>query len=112
VASPLGTVAAYWRDIARHAFASAYEQLVPGSVDMTAGQFTEYEHSVGVTAVVFRGHALRSVSRTTASVAVDRLVTHDLRFGCQTWSGSYELRRAGGRWRIARAAIVRYGCGA
>jgi hypothetical protein len=109
-AGPLAVVQTYWRDVAQHRFASAYRLLVPGSLAMTAAAFVAYERGVGVAAVHFTGQtAIRSAGQAT--VAVESLVTHDARFGCQSWSGSYALTAdAHGYWRIARAMLAPGAC--
>jgi hypothetical protein len=76
---------------------------------MSAAQFTAYERSIGADGVRFSARAVNR-SGTVATVGVQTLVTHDSRFGCQSWSGSYTLLAAGGRWRIARAALVAGPC--
>ena len=50
------------------------------------------------------------VSETRATARVVRLRTTAARSGCNDWSGTYELRRIGGAWRISKADLERRTC--
>jgi serine/threonine-protein kinase len=47
----------------------------------------------------------RITSATTATARVVRLRTDAVRSGCHEWSGTYELRKLGGAWRISKAGL-------
>jgi serine/threonine-protein kinase len=50
------------------------------------------------------------LSPTTATARVVRLRTNASRSGCHTWSGTYELRKIEGAWRISKAALTSRKC--
>ncbi len=50
------------------------------------------------------------VSDTRARARVVRLRTTAERSGCNDWSGTYELRKIGGTWRISEADLERRAC--
>jgi hypothetical protein len=50
------------------------------------------------------------LSPTTATARVVRLRTNAARTGCHNWSGTYELRRIAGAWRISKAALTSRKC--
>ena len=49
-------------------------------------------------------------SDTTATARVVRLRTDAVRSGCNDWSGTYELRKIGGEWRIEKAGLKSRKC--
>jgi hypothetical protein len=49
-------------------------------------------------------------SPTTATARVVRLRTDAVRSGCNTWTGTYELRRIGDEWRIEKAGLTSHKC--
>ena len=51
-------------------------------------------------------------SGSSATIEIVSLVTHDARFGCRNWTGSYEMAitGGGGAWRIARANLSPESC--
>jgi len=50
------------------------------------------------------------LSPTTATARVVRLRTNATRSGCHEWSGTYELRRISGAWRISKADLTSRKC--
>jgi hypothetical protein len=106
--SALGTVDAYWAAIRRRDFEAAYGYLVPGSAGSRSG-FVASERQQGIQSVSFRGR-LAGSSRSSADVEVVSLVTHDRKFGCRTWSGSYDLVGHEGGWLIKRADLTIRSC--
>ncbi len=103
--APTAALDAYWQNVKRHAFADAYAQLLPGSLNITEAQFVASERQIKIQGASFRA-SLTSRASSRATVVVGSLITRDRRYGCQTWSGSYGLIETAGRWRIARAAIT------
>lgn len=106
--SALGTVDAYWAAIRRHDFQAAYGYLVPGSAGSRSG-FVTSERRQGIQSVSFQGRLVGS-SRSSARVEVLSLITHDRKFGCRTWSGSYDLVGHEGHWLIRRAELTIRSC--
>jgi hypothetical protein len=106
--SALGTVDAYWAAIRRHDFETAYGYLLPGSAGSRSG-FVAGERRQGIERVSFRGRLVGS-SGSGARVQVLSLITHDRRFGCRTWSGSYDLVGHEGHWLIRRADLTIRSC--
>lgn len=106
---PLQTVEHYWRAIAGQNFQVAYRDLAPGAVPQSETTFVSQEQQTKIGSANFSG-SLTSASKTAATVAVTSLTTTDGQFGCRTWSGSYQLTRLNGRWRIARASITPSPC--
>ncbi len=109
--APLDAVNRYWADIRAHDFAGAYGYLVPGSIELTESQFVASEREAGIRSVQFHGEVI-SHSGSSATIEIVSLVTHDARFGCRTWTGSYEMAitGGGGAWRIARANLSPESC--
>jgi hypothetical protein len=50
------------------------------------------------------------LSDTRATARVVRLRTNASRTGCNDWSGTYELRKVDGAWRISKADLDRRDC--
>jgi serine/threonine-protein kinase len=50
------------------------------------------------------------LSPTTATARVARLRTNAARSGCHDWSGTYELRKIAGSWRISKADLTSRKC--
>ncbi|MGO9974351.1 MAG: hypothetical protein ACLP01_16420 [Solirubrobacteraceae bacterium] len=107
--APTAALDAYWQSVERHAFADAYAQLLAGSLNITEAQFVASEKQIKIQGASFRA-SVTSHTGSRATVVVGSLITHDQRYGCQTWSGSYGLVDTAGRWRIARAAITPRPC--
>jgi len=107
--APTAALDAYWQNVKRHAFADAYSQLLPGTLNITAAQFVASEKQIKFQDASFRA-SVTSRTSSRATVVVGSLITRDQRYGCRTWSGSYELIETAGRWRIARAAITPRPC--
>jgi hypothetical protein len=107
--APTAALDAYWRSVKRHAFADAYAQLQPGSLNITEAQFVASEKQIKIQGASFRA-SVSSRTSSRATVVVGSLITRDQRYGCQTWSGSYGLIETAGRWRIARATITPQPC--
>lgn len=105
----LAAVSTYWAAIGRHDFAAAYAVLAPGAVPQTEPEWAFAEQSTGVESVRFRGEA-GDASGNDATIMVLSLVTVDVRFGCRSWTGSYEVSSHAGRWLIARADITPRPC--
>jgi hypothetical protein len=106
---PLGVVRRYWRDIAGGRFRVAYGFLAVGSVPQDQAQFASDEQRAQIQRVTFTG-SLASATGASATVLVSSLTTTDVQYGCRTWSGEYQLNRAGHRWRITRASISPAAC--
>jgi len=49
-------------------------------------------------------------SATTATARVVRLRTNAARSGCHDWSGTYDLRKIAGTWRISTAGLKSRTC--
>ena len=107
--APTAALDAYWQNVKRHAFADAYSQLLPGSLNITEAQFVASEKQIKIQGASFRA-SVTSRTSSRATVVVGSLITRDQRYGCQIWSGSYGLIETAGRWRIARAAITPRPC--
>ena len=108
--APLDAVNRYWADIRAHDFAGAYWYLVPGSIELTESQFVASEREAGIRSVQFHGE-MTPHSGSSATIEIVSLVTHDARFGCRTWTGSYAMTiTGGGGWRIARANLSPESC--
>ena len=106
---PLVAWDAYWNDIAKGDYATAYQRLAPGTINLTRAQFVASEQSDRITGVTFLGSVVAS-SSTTATIKVDFLTTTDAHFGCRMWSGTYAMVREEGRWLIARSDITPQSC--
>jgi serine/threonine protein kinase len=50
------------------------------------------------------------LSPTTATARVERLRTTAARSGCHDWSGTYELQKISGAWRISKADLTSRAC--
>ena len=100
---PLGVVRLYWRDIATGKFRAAYGLLAVGSVPQDQTQFASDEQQAQIQSVTFTGSlALATGASATSSLFVD----DDRRpVRIRTWSGEFQLDRAGHSWRITRAHI-------
>ncbi len=107
--APTAALEAYWQSVKRHEFADAYAQLLPGALNLSEAQFVASEKEIKIQDASFSA-SVTSRTSTRATVVVRSLITRDQRYGCQTWSGSYELIETGGRWRIDRAAIAPQPC--
>jgi hypothetical protein len=107
--APTAVLDAYWQNVKRHAFADAYSQLLPGSLNITEAEFVASEKQIKIQGASFRA-SVTSRTSSRATVVVGSLITRDQRYGCQMWSGSYGLIETAGRWRIARAAITPRSC--
>ncbi len=109
ISGPLRAVDDYWSAIGRHAFLSATDYVRPGVLGSTAA-FVASERKEGVHSAQFEGRVL-SESATHARVRIVRLITHDHRYGCRTWHGTYRLARSrAGEWQISQAAITPRSC--
>jgi hypothetical protein len=111
-AAPEGSLAAvssYWREIDRHDFAGAYSLLVPGAVPQTEAEWAAAEQRNGIESAKFDGRTLTNTA-TGSTVEVLSLITRDMRFGCRSWTGTYQMVSRGGRWLIARADITPAPC--
>jgi hypothetical protein len=106
---PLQTVERYWRAIANHDFTAAYRDLAPGANPQSQATFVSAERQSDIQSATFSGD-VTATSKTTATVAVDSLTTTDASYGCRIWSGSYQMTRLSGRWRIAQASITPSPC--
>lgn len=106
---PDASVGTYWRRINDHQYAAAYREVAPGLLPLTAAAFISYEQSIGVESASFRG-AVGAIAGGLATVHVKSLITRDERFGCQTWSGSYQMVSEQGQWLIRRANIRAVPC--
>lgn len=106
---PLATIERYWRDIGAHSYGAAYGYLASGSVPQTKAQFVSEEQQAQIHSVSFRG-SLTSASSTAATVSVQSLTTTDSKFGCRTWSGTYQLTRRTSGWVITQASLTPTPC--
>ncbi len=107
--SPVGVLDSYWADIQAHHFSGAYGFLASGSAGLSETQFVTGEREAKIKSVRFDGE-MTSDSGSSATVAVVSLVTHDAKYGCRTWSGSYTMTEAGEGWRIEHAALTPRAC--
>jgi hypothetical protein len=108
--SPSGALAAvqdYWSDIGTGNFVGAWSYLAPGVISRAS--FINGEHQAGVRAATFTG-SVQSSAGTSATVAVTSLVTHDQKYGCRAWTGSYQVAYQNGSWLIQRANLVPHNC--
>jgi hypothetical protein len=103
VSGPLRALDDYWLAISAHDFAAAYGLVVPGALGSEAG-FVAGERGEGVYSAQFEGRVI-SHAQSTATVRTVLLTTHDRRFGCRTWTGTYTMVVRAGRWLIKRADI-------
>jgi hypothetical protein len=107
VSGPLAAVDDYWNDISDGEFADAWSYLAPGV--STESAFVTGEEEVGITSAVFEGYLVSS-SATSATVGVSSLQTIDHKYGCRTWSGTYQMVFEENEWLIARADITPSAC--
>lgn len=107
--SPVQALNSYWADIQAHHFSEAYGYLASGSAGLSEARFVASEREAKIKKVQFDGEAT-SDSGSSATVTVASLVTHDAKYGCRTWSGSYTMTEAGEGWRIQRAALTPRAC--
>lgn len=107
---PLEALNKYWSDIRDHGFATAYAYLTPGAAaGKTESQFIASEEEAGIKNAQFHGKVSESTG-STATIAVESLITEDAQFGCRRWSGRYTLTNENGGWRIQRADLTPRSC--
>ena len=104
---PIAAVDNYWNDIDAGDFADAWTYLAPGITPQSA--FVAGENEVGVESAIFSGY-LESRSATSAVIGVSSLQTIDHKYGCRTWTGTYQIVFGSDEWLIARADIVPSAC--
>jgi hypothetical protein len=99
----------YWSDIEHHNYLAAFGYFAPGAVDVTEAEFISSEEQLDITSVSFKG-VVTAAAKSSATVGVISLVTHDREHGCRTWSGSYTMVLETGFWRILHAALSPQRC--
>jgi serine/threonine protein kinase len=101
----------HWRLIEAGQYAAAYDRFAPelqktgkGRSRWIANMRRDglYAAEVDVEPAI--------LSPTTATARVVRLRTNAARSGCHTWSGTYELRKIAGAWRISKADLTSRKC--
>ena len=100
----------HWRLIEAGRYGAAFDRFAPelqraqSRARWIAGQRRDglYAAEVDVAPAI--------LSPTTATARVVRLRTNAARTGCHNWSGTYELRRIAGAWRISKAALTSRKC--
>ncbi len=107
--SPMQALDSYWAEIQAHHFSEAYGYLASGSAGLSEARFVASEREAKIKKVQFDGE-VTSDSGSSATVTVVSLLTHDAKYGCRTWSGSYKMTEAGEGWRIERAALTPRAC--
>jgi hypothetical protein len=107
--APVQALDSYWSAIQAHHFSAAYGYLASGSSGLSESRFVASEREAKIQSVQFNGE-MTSDTGSSATVAVVSLVTHDAKYGCRTWSGSYTMTEAGEGWRIERAALTPRAC--
>lgn len=107
---PLAVLESYWAAIRAHDFGRAFRYLTASAAGASEAQFIASERREGVRNARFRGR-IDSRTRSTATIDVVSLVTHDRQFGCRTWRGDYQLVDHEGGWLIARANLKVRSCG-
>jgi hypothetical protein len=105
----LAALSSYWQSIGRHDFAAAYALVAPGAIPQSQAQWVRIEQQTDVQSVRFTGETTNSTG-TEATVRISSLVTHDLRFGCRNWTGTYQMINQAGHWLISRADITPASC--
>jgi serine/threonine protein kinase len=100
----------HWRAIQAGDYASAYDRFAPNLQDAEARtRWIRAQRRDGL--VDFDLEVDPEVtSDTTATARVVRLRTDATGSGCHDWSGTYELRRIGGAWRISKAGLTSRKC--
>ena len=99
----------HWQSIEAGDYARAYDRFAPELQGENA--------RARWIAAIERDGLSRSRSRSSrralghaATARVVRLRTNASRTGCNVWSGTYELRKVGGTWRISKAGLERSEC--
>jgi serine/threonine-protein kinase len=100
----------HWRAIENGDYAAAYDRFAPNLQNAEGRQrwigAQRRDQLVDARLEV----AARVTSATTATARVVRLRTDAVRSGCHEWSGTYELRKIGGAWRISKAGLKSRRC--
>jgi hypothetical protein len=99
-------VEAHWADIERGNYSAAFGLLAPGSQSKSSW-ISEHQADALTSASISVGNP--TVSGSSATVPVLNLHTV-ADSGCFNWSGSYEMSKIGGSWRIGKAKISRSSC--
>jgi len=100
----------HWRLIEAGRYGAAFDNFAPelqraqSRARWIAGQRRDglYAAEVDVAPAI--------LSPATATARVIRLRTNAARTGCHTWSGTYELRKIAGAWRISKADLTSRKC--
>ena len=101
----------HWAAIQNGNYGTAYDRLAPELQEREQGPRSLHRrrrrdglYSVDVDV------APTVTSPTTATARVLRLRTNAARSGCHDWTGSYNLRKIDGVWRISKAAVTSHRC--
>jgi serine/threonine-protein kinase len=100
----------HWQLIEAGRYAQAYDRFAPSlqraqsRARWIAGQRRDglYAAEVDVEPAI--------LSPTTATARIVRLRTNAARTGCHIWSGTYELEKIAGAWRISKAPLTSRKC--
>lgn len=106
---PVNVLEAYWAMIASHQFHSAFRSFAAGAIDSSEAEWILGEKQSGIQSASFAGR-VAARSGAGATVAVESLITHDHRYGCRSWSGTYAMVDAEGQWQIQRANLTPQSC--
>ncbi len=102
-------VEAYWAAIEAHNYTRAYGYLAPGSISLTESEFVANEQQTNIQKVGFHGE-VTSISGSSATVKIARLITDDQQYGCRTWTGSYQMTLQPSGWLIEHANLTPQSC--
>jgi hypothetical protein len=100
----------HWRTIANGNYATAYDRFAPNLQNAEARvRWIRAQRRDGL--IDFDLEVDPEItSATTATARVVRLRTNATGSGCHLWSGTYELRRIDGTWRISKAGLKSRKC--
>jgi hypothetical protein len=100
----------HWRAIQSGSYAAAYDRFAPNLQDAEArARWIQAQKRDGLVDFDLEVDPVIT-SPTTATARVVKLRTDAVRSGCHDWSGTYELRRIGGTWRISKAGLKSTKC--
>jgi hypothetical protein len=106
----VASVQRHWRLLEHGKFGAAFDRFAPalaraqGRSRWIAQQRRDglYAADVDVAPAI--------LSPTTATARIVRLRTNAARSGCHDWSGTYELQKISGTWRISKADLTSRKC--
>ena len=101
------TIQRHFNLIQNHEFSAAYALLAPSAQTGESSWVSQHQaDGIQSVSVSVTPHVTGSSSGTAT---IDSMITHD-NSGCQSWSGSWDMTKIGGEWRIAHANLSSSRC--